>query len=90
MVHVFDGAETAAPPEADSGAGGPVGRLLAFVNSADEVKLEFALPEQLARRDALAAQLASLTAERTVYAEKVAAESRSAIERAGHPGVQHL
>src|SRR3984957_5672150 len=33
MVHVFDGAETAAPPEADSGAGGPVGRLLAFVNS---------------------------------------------------------
>jgi TRAP-type C4-dicarboxylate transport system permease small subunit len=33
MVHVFDGAETAAPPEADSGAGGPVGRLFAFVNS---------------------------------------------------------
>jgi TRAP-type C4-dicarboxylate transport system permease small subunit len=33
MVHVFDGAETAAPPEADSGARGPVGRLLAFVNS---------------------------------------------------------
>src|SRR5580658_7589865 len=33
MVHVFDGAETAAPPEADSGAGGPIGRLLAFVNS---------------------------------------------------------
>ena len=33
MVHVFDGAETAAPPEADSGAGGPVGRLLALVNS---------------------------------------------------------
>jgi TRAP-type C4-dicarboxylate transport system permease small subunit len=33
MVHVFDGAETAAPPQADSGAGGPVGRVLAFVNS---------------------------------------------------------
>jgi TRAP-type C4-dicarboxylate transport system permease small subunit len=33
MVHVFDGAETAAPPQADSGAGGPVGRALAFVNS---------------------------------------------------------
>lgn len=48
--------------------------LFAFVNAADEVKLEFALPEQLARRDALAAQLASLTAERTAYAEKVPAE----------------
>jgi TRAP-type C4-dicarboxylate transport system permease small subunit len=33
MVHVFDGAETAAPPQADSGAGGPVRRALAFVNS---------------------------------------------------------
>jgi TRAP-type C4-dicarboxylate transport system permease small subunit len=33
MVHVFDGAETAAPPEADSGASGPIGRLLAMVNS---------------------------------------------------------
>ena len=33
MVHVFEGAETAAPPEADSGAGGPVGRVLAYVNS---------------------------------------------------------
>jgi TRAP-type C4-dicarboxylate transport system permease small subunit len=33
MVHVFDGAETAAPPQADAGAGGPIGRLLAFVNS---------------------------------------------------------
>src|SRR5882724_2121377 len=33
MVHVFDGAETAAPPLADSGAAGPVGRALAFVNS---------------------------------------------------------
>src|SRR5712671_8144666 len=33
MVHVFDGAETAAPPLADSGAGGLVGRVLAFVNS---------------------------------------------------------
>jgi TRAP-type C4-dicarboxylate transport system permease small subunit len=33
MVHVFEGAEPAAPPESDSGSGGPVGRLLAFVNS---------------------------------------------------------
>src|SRR5712672_3058970 len=33
MVHVFEGAETAAPPEADSGAAGPVGRVLAYVNS---------------------------------------------------------
>jgi TRAP-type C4-dicarboxylate transport system permease small subunit len=33
MVHVFDGAETAAPPQADADAGGPIGRLLAFVNS---------------------------------------------------------
>src|SRR5215468_7719107 len=31
MVHVFEGAETAAPAEADSG--GPVGRVLAYVNS---------------------------------------------------------
>jgi len=33
MVHVFEGAEPAAPPESDSGSGGPIGRLLAFVNS---------------------------------------------------------
>src|SRR5260370_41587017 len=33
MVHVFEGAEPAAPPEVDSGAAGPVGRLLGFVNS---------------------------------------------------------
>jgi TRAP-type C4-dicarboxylate transport system permease small subunit len=33
MVHVFDGAETAAPPQVDSGAGGLVGRVLALVNS---------------------------------------------------------
>jgi TRAP-type C4-dicarboxylate transport system permease small subunit len=33
MVHVFDGAETTAPPEADSGAGGPIGRLLVMVNA---------------------------------------------------------
>jgi TRAP-type C4-dicarboxylate transport system permease small subunit len=33
MVHVFEGAETTAPPEADAQAGGPVGRALGFVNS---------------------------------------------------------
>jgi TRAP-type C4-dicarboxylate transport system permease small subunit len=33
MVHVFEGAEPTAPPEAVAGAGGPVGRALAFVNS---------------------------------------------------------
>jgi TRAP-type C4-dicarboxylate transport system permease small subunit len=33
MVHVFEGAETAAPAEGDSGAGGPVGRLLAGLNA---------------------------------------------------------
>src|SRR5579871_4582437 len=32
MAHVFEGVEPA-PPEADQGAGGPVGRLLAMVNS---------------------------------------------------------
>jgi TRAP-type C4-dicarboxylate transport system permease small subunit len=31
MAHVFEGVD-AAPPEADPGAGGPVGRLLAMVN----------------------------------------------------------
>jgi TRAP-type C4-dicarboxylate transport system permease small subunit len=31
MAHVFEGVD-AAPPEADQGAGGPVGRLLAMVN----------------------------------------------------------
>jgi len=33
MVHVFEGAETTAPPEADAQVGGPVGRALGFVNS---------------------------------------------------------
>jgi TRAP-type C4-dicarboxylate transport system permease small subunit len=32
MAHVFEGVDQA-PPEADPGAGGPVGRLLAMVNS---------------------------------------------------------
>lgn len=45
--------------------------LFAFVNSAEDLQLEFAAPEQIARRDALQAQLASLTAERTTYAEKI-------------------
>ena len=48
--------------------------LFAFVNAADEAKLEFATPEQLARHDALAAQVASLTAERTTYAATLPAE----------------
>ena len=48
--------------------------LFAFVNSADEAKLEFATPEQFARRDALVAEVASLTAERTSYAATLSAE----------------
>jgi hypothetical protein len=48
--------------------------LFAFVNAADEVKLEFAAPEQIARRDALAAQVASLTTERTAYSATVPAD----------------
>ena len=48
--------------------------LFAFVNSADEAKLEFATNEQLARRDALVAQVASLTAERTTYAATLPVE----------------
>jgi hypothetical protein len=43
-------------------------QLFAFVNAADEVTLEFAPPEQLARRDALQAQIAALVAERDAYA----------------------
>jgi hypothetical protein len=48
--------------------------LFAFVNSADERKLEFAIPEQIARRDAITAQVATLTAERTSYAATLPAE----------------
>ena len=48
--------------------------LFAFVNSADEFKLEFAPPEELARRDALTAQVTSLTAERTTYAANLPAD----------------
>ncbi len=48
--------------------------LFAFVNAADEFKLEFATPEQLARRDALNSQLASLKAERTAYAAALSAD----------------
>ena len=48
--------------------------LFAFVNGADETKLEFASSEQLSRRDALAAQIASLRSERTTYADTVPAE----------------
>ncbi len=33
MVHVFEGAETAAPAEADLGPAGPIGRLLAGLNA---------------------------------------------------------
>lgn len=51
--------------------------LFAFVNSADEWLLEFAPPEQLARRDALRAQLAALTAERDSYAAKLGAGTAS-------------
>src|SRR5258708_10940976 len=43
MVHVFDGAETTAPPQADSDAGGPVGRAVAFVNSTIVVASSVAL-----------------------------------------------
>jgi hypothetical protein len=43
-------------------------QLFAFVNGADELLLEFASPEQLARRDGLKAQLAALLAERDAYA----------------------
>ncbi|MBI1916972.1 MAG: PSD1 domain-containing protein [Planctomycetes bacterium] len=42
-------------------------QLFAFVNAADEFLLEFAPAEQLARRDALKAQLAALVAERDAY-----------------------
>lgn len=52
--------------------------LFAFVNSADELKLEFASPDQLSRRDALAAQVASLKAERTEYASKIPADQLKA------------
>ena len=48
--------------------------LFAFVNSADEVKLEFASPEELSRRNALASQVASLTAERMTYAATIPAD----------------
>ncbi len=40
-------------------------QLFAFINSADEQTLEFAAPDELARRDALKAQIAALAAERT-------------------------
>jgi len=45
--------------------------LFAFVNSSDERKLEFAPSDQLSRRDALAAQLTSLIAERTTYSATI-------------------
>lgn len=49
--------------------------LFAFVNSADELKLEFAPADEIARRDALQAQLEALTAERTAYAAKFPAKT---------------
>ena len=50
--------------------------LFAFINGADEVKHEFASPEQLTRRDALVAQVAALTVERTEYGAKLSTEQR--------------
>ena len=49
--------------------------LFAFVNSADESRLEFASATEIARRDALASQRAALTAERTAYAAKLPKET---------------
>ncbi|MBI5757091.1 MAG: PSD1 domain-containing protein [Planctomycetales bacterium] len=48
-------------------------RLFAFFNAADESVLELAPPEQVARRNALRAQLAALIAEREMYAAKLPA-----------------
>lgn len=48
-------------------------RLFAFLNAADEAVLELAPAEQVARRDALRAQLAALVAEREMYTAKLAA-----------------
>jgi hypothetical protein len=48
-------------------------RLFAFFNAADESVLELAPPDQVARRDALRAQLAALSAERDLYSAKLTA-----------------
>jgi len=47
-------------------------QLFAFMNSADEQILEFAAPEELAKRDELKAQVAALIADRATYAEQQA------------------
>ena len=58
-------------------------KLFAFFNAADESVLELAPPEQVARRDALRAQLAALIAEREMFAAKLAAGTA-----ASDPGYQ--